>query len=316
MKIKIVLTGLIMLLVSLMGCNGEKSSEVLVALVNEEAIYQKDWENRYRIIKLNYEMMMGQELSEKEEPDMVDNLKHMAFEDLILQKLLMQEAIREGIIIDNKEIEDSLNYIKETKTAAGKDGFTKFLADVGIDENYIKEELKTEQIFMTLRSRVTGDIKIAENEARNYYEKNSSQYFEAGGIRISHILMETEEQARDILVKIQAGEDFAVLAQKHSLCPSKDAQGNLGIVNQDSALVETFKTAALKLKPGNLTSEPILTEFGYHIIKAGELVEDQVVPFEMVKEEIIYQLESLEKDEVFFSYLEELRENAAIEDLR
>ncbi len=87
----------------------------------------------------------------------------------------------------------------------------------------------------------------------------------ADTVHCAHILVEKQSQALEILAKIQAGGDFAKLAQEYSTCPSRKRGGDLGTFSHGQ-MVRPFEEAAFKLKPGE-TSGLVKTEFGYHIIK-------------------------------------------------
>lgn len=84
-------------------------------------------------------------------------------------------------------------------------------------------------------------------------------------MRASHILVEKLSEAVKILEKIKAGEDFGKLALEFSKCPSRKKGGDLGEF-QRGMMVKPFENAVLSLQIGQI-SEPIKTEFGYHIIK-------------------------------------------------
>ena len=87
----------------------------------------------------------------------------------------------------------------------------------------------------------------------------------AGKIKASHILVDKFNQAQEIYEDLKAGEDFSKLAQQYSNCPSKKRGGNLGEFSKGD-MVPEFWNASTKLKIGEI-SQPIKTQFGYHIIK-------------------------------------------------
>lgn len=84
-------------------------------------------------------------------------------------------------------------------------------------------------------------------------------------IRASHILVDKQSHALKVLEELKAGRDFKELARKHSTCPSGKRGGDLGFFGQ-SQMVKEFEKAAFALKVGEV-SEPVKTQFGYHIIK-------------------------------------------------
>ncbi|MFW9793366.1 MAG: peptidylprolyl isomerase [Candidatus Thorarchaeota archaeon] len=88
----------------------------------------------------------------------------------------------------------------------------------------------------------------------------------AGKVRASHILVDKHSQALALINEIREGEDFKNVARQHSNCPSKKKGGDLGWFTKGQ-MVPEFERAAFNLKVGAMTSEPVKTKFGYHIIK-------------------------------------------------
>ena len=84
-------------------------------------------------------------------------------------------------------------------------------------------------------------------------------------IRASHILVEKHSQALKVLEELKKGVDFKDLARKYSQCPSKKRGGDLGFFGR-LQMVKEFEQAAFALKVGEV-SQPVKTQFGYHIIK-------------------------------------------------
>lgn len=86
-------------------------------------------------------------------------------------------------------------------------------------------------------------------------------------ITASHILVEKEHEAEDLLKKLAAGESFEALARQYSQCPSGKQGGMLGTFGKGQ-MVKPFEDAAFALKSGEI-SKPVRTQFGYHLIKRG-----------------------------------------------
>ena len=85
-------------------------------------------------------------------------------------------------------------------------------------------------------------------------------------IGVSHILVAHQYEAEDILKALASGKIFEDLAHKYSMCSSANQGGDLGLI-ESSRLDSQFEEAAILLKVGQVTSKPIRTKFGYHIIK-------------------------------------------------
>jgi len=90
----------------------------------------------------------------------------------------------------------------------------------------------------------------------------------ANEVRASHILVKSEQEARDLKTRIEGGEDFASVAKAHSTCPSGQSGGDLGYFGK-GMMVKEFEDAAFA-SDVNKVSEPVKTQFGYHLIKVTE----------------------------------------------
>ena len=87
-------------------------------------------------------------------------------------------------------------------------------------------------------------------------------------VRASHILVKTENEASELLSQIKAGKDFAELAKAHSDCPSGQQGGDLGFFTR-GRMVKEFEDAAFSMETGQV-SEPVGTQFGFHLIKVTD----------------------------------------------
>ena len=87
-------------------------------------------------------------------------------------------------------------------------------------------------------------------------------------IHCAHILVKTEQEAKQLLSELQKGTNFAKLAEQKSLCPSRKQGGDLGFFGRGQ-MVNPFENAAFSLEKGKI-SPPVKTEFGWHIIKRLE----------------------------------------------
>ena len=314
---KIFLIALLIMGLILAGCKSDGVQEQtsgqeqakIIGEVNGDKISQTEFDEHLKILKLFYEQQMwggSQKLDESKDKETIEKLEEQTFKEMVMQKILWQQAKEQNIKISDSEI-DKIMKQQDYKT---------FLEESGLDEKYFRQELKTQLLYGKLHDKVTGKTKVNDEEAKAYYEENISKYSEEGGIQISHILVATEKEARDILVKLNGGADFADLARQYSTCSSKEQGGDLGPVNEGSNLVPEFKEVALKLQPGELTKDPVKTQFGYHLIKAGDKKEAQTPSFEEVKNPVMADLKKEKKDKAFADYLKNLEDKAEIKDLR
>jgi peptidyl-prolyl cis-trans isomerase C len=148
---------------------------------------------------------------------------------------------------------------------------------------------------------------ITEEAMRKVYEDATKQMGGDKEVHARHILVESEEEAKAVLADLKKGGDFAELAKQKSKDPGSSDGGDLGYFSKDQ-MVPEFAAVAFKLEPGTL-SDPVKTQFGWHIIKVEGKRDKPVPEFDKVKEQIETYL--VRKAQVEF--VSKLREGAKID---
>jgi len=301
---------LIVILITLPGCSSQNGDKV-IAEVNGKAVTQADWDRHYKFFKSFVELQQGKSFDQNSEDDrkILDEMESWAYDEVVMQEIIWQDASKQGIKVSDEEINQELENLQQALTAYEVD-YQQYLHDTGLQDEDIKEELTLQVAYSKLVQKITGSLTVTEEEITNYYDENQDKF---SGTRIFHILLETEDEANEIIAKLNHGEDFSELARKFSLCPSKEQGGDLGLVNEQSNLVSEFKEAALKLKENEITLKPVKTQYGYHIIKAGEYEKKTL---DEVREQIKNTLASEKQQSEVNTYVEKLYNDADIKDLR
>ena len=129
-----------------------------------------------------------------------------------------------------------------------------------------------------------SEIQVSDEEIKEYYENNENMFVGQETVRAKHILVETIDKASQIVDEIREGLSFEEAASKYSSCPSKAQGGDLGQFTRGS-MVPEFEEVAFKLNIGEV-SEPVKTQFGYHLIKVEEKGEQTSKKFDEVEVEI------------------------------
>ena len=153
-------------------------------------------------------------------------------------------------------------------------------------------------VDMWIKNRL-NEIKISDKQAREFYEKNKDIYFKTTPkIKARHILVKDKALAEKLINELKGlkgkalEEKFAQLAKKYSVGPSKVNGGELGWFDPKQ-MVPEFAKAATELKPGEITLKPVKTRFGWHIILVEGKKENNYMPYEQVKPQIIAYLKQL-----------------------
>lgn len=133
------------------------------------------------------------------------------------------------------------------------------------------------------------DEQITQKKLLDAYNDLLSQLADVEETKARHILVESEEKAREVVAKLEEGGNFVDLAKEHSTGPSAQAGGELGWFAKNE-MVPEFADAAFALKPGEHTKNPVQTQFGWHIIQVEDRRKRPEPEFELVKPQLEAQL--------------------------
>jgi len=141
--------------------------------------------------------------------------------------------------------------------------------------------------------------KITDAKIKERYDLRAAKYKPEDEVRARHILVKTEAEANEILKQLKGGADFAKLAEEKSKdTGSAKRGGDLDYFVHD-AMVPPFADAAFALKVGEISSAPVKTDFGYHIIKIEDKRKSAFPPIAEIKEQIVSELgQEIANDEV------------------
>ncbi len=248
-------------------------------------------------------------------PEQVSGVVYQAANTLLMQSLLYKEAIAKGFKADDEKAKAQL---EEIRKQIGDEALKQKLQEFGKSEKEIIEDFSRTLAISTM---VDALNKIEDDAAEKFYKANARFFTK---LRAAHILAKFEdtengkEPTPEIKAKAKAkieqvqkllkeGKDFAALAKEHSDCPSKEEGGDLGEFSEGE-MIPKFEEALKKMKPGEI-SEPVETEFGYHIIKAGEKTSQK---FEEVKEEIAEHLKEQNAQKVLMELTQKLMADAKV----
>lgn len=194
--------------------------------------------------------------------------------------------------------------------AIGFELMYEFAKESGLDksEEYVNQlnKIAKELLAQMVMSKTLSEVNATEEDALAYYNSNKEMFVEPANVSAKHILVDSEESCKAIREKIASGElTFEEAANQYSSCPSKEQGGNLGAFSK-GMMVPEFEAAAFELPIGEI-SEPVQTQFGYHLIKVEAKNEGSTQPFEDVKEMVIKQLLQQNQEKRYLEFVTELR---------
>ena len=202
--------------------------------------------------------------------------KKMILEQLVADKLLLLYAKR-NLIESEPEFKAELAKLKDTLLV-----------------NYVG-------------SKLLSEVRVSDKEIEEYYNATPEKFKTGETVNASHILVETEEKAREIYAQIASGSiSFEDAAKENSSCPSKENGGNLGDFTRGQ-MVPEFDQAVFAMEIGEVTATPVKTQFGYHLIKLNGKTEAALTPFDEVKEGIRSMLENEKQRSAYESKINQLK---------
>lgn len=154
--------------------------------------------------------------------------------------------------------------------------------------------------------KAVSGVTVTDSEVEEYYNANKQRFMGEESVNASHILVDSEEKANELLKKIKAGEiSFEQAALENSSCPSGQNGGNLGNFGRGQ-MVPEFEQAAFDAEIGQVIG-PVKTQFGYHLIQVTEKTEASAIPYEEVASQIKDELLRQKQNEVYSAKVKELR---------
>ena len=235
----------------------------------------------------------------------------------VLAKVNGAEIRQSDVALAEEELGPSL---AQMDPATKKENVLAFLVDMKIvakaaeakkieDRDDFKARLAftRSRLLMDNLLAVEGKAATTDDAMKKVYEDASKQITGEQEVHARHILVETEDEAKAIAGELKKGADFAELAKKKSKDPGASDGGDLGFFTKDQ-MVPEFSAVAFALEPGKI-SDPVKSQFGWHIIKVEEKRARKAPEFEQVKA----QIETYVTRKAQADYVAKLRETAKVE---
>jgi len=213
-----------------------------------------------------------QQLGQPDTPELRDRIK----EQLIEREVFMQEANKRGIP-ERADVKFQVDFVRQT----------------AIIQNLFKDELKKHP--------------VTDQQVQAEYDKQKATQGDKE-YKARHILVEKEDEAKDVIEQLKKGAKFEDLAKKSKDPGSAAKGGDLGWAGP-GAYVKPFSDAMVKLEKGKFTETPVQSQFGYHVILLEDVRDTQFPPFDQVKSQISEGIQQKQAQ----AFAEELKKKAKIQ---
>ncbi|MED4696168.1 peptidylprolyl isomerase [Peribacillus frigoritolerans] len=222
---------------------------------------------------------------------------------LITNKLVELEAEKAGIKIKDEEIQKEIDVMVESY--GDEKSLKEQLEASGSSMDALRKDIV---VYLQTKKLVEPRITVTDDEISTYFEDNKDTFAQAEQVEASHILVEDEKTAKKVAKELAAGGDFAKLAAEYSTdTETADNGGSLGYFGKGD-MVEEFEDVAFDLDI-NKVSDPVKTEYGYHIIKVTGKKEAKKANLEDSKEVIKETLLSERLQEEYPVWLAEVKKD-------
>ena len=229
-------------------------------------------------------------------------------EEMVDELLLRQAAAKQKIKADPKQVDRKLARLKSQ--LGGDVSFNKQLEENGTSVEKVKERIAEELTLTELVRRKAG-VSVKDDEVKQAFELHKEKLGAPPAVHLRHILVKTEPEAKEIVAKVKAGDDFKKLAAEKSLAPTgKLKGGDYGYITR-GVLPPEIDEIAFAMKDEEL--RVVETERGWHVLQAVAHRAGKPAEFASVEDDIRDLLLTEKVKAVLPDYLQELRKAAAIE---
>ena len=233
------------------------------------------------------------------------SLQQQAVAFLVQRQEYAREADKLGVKVTDAQIQKKVDGVKKQYFGGDQKKFEAGLKAQAYTIEALRDDARAQLVSEGIYKDITGDVKVSDAEAQQYYDENIDRYKVAESREVRHILVKTKAEADKLHNELVNGADFATLAKEKSLDPgSKDQGGKLTVSKGNT--VEAFDKAAFSLDTNEI-SDPVKTQYGYHIIQPlTEVKPGRVTPFTQVRSQIKSQLLQQKKSDAVSKWVSDV----------
>ena len=181
------------------------------------------------------------------------------------------------------------------------------------DEDFIQilEDTKVTILKSYALNKLIANESATLDELKEFYSNHKEHFNKDESLVASHILLNELGKAQDVIKELKEGLTFEEAAKRYSSCPSKDVGGKLGEFSKGKMISE-FEEAAFNMEEGTI-SDPVKTQYGYHIIKLYERKPARTQSFDEVRDQIYKQVVGLKQQNKYLTKIDKLKNKYSVE---
>jgi foldase protein PrsA len=265
------------------GSDAREVPQGAIAVVGEKTVTKEEFD------KLVEQQKASAEAQKQDFPEPgtaeYEALKATVVKGLVEQKEWELEGESMGIKVTDQEVQAELDKLKQQFFQGDEQKYEAELAKQNLTDEDVRNELRTRILTNKIYEAVTKKVTVSDADIKAYYDKNPTQYQQPASREVRHILVKTEALAQKLHDQIASGADFAKLAKKYTQDTASKADGGKFTAFKGRT-VAPFDEFVFSAKTGEL-SDPIKTEFGWHIIEVLSAVKPATTtPLDEVKDSI------------------------------
>lgn len=315
------------LAISITGCGMITKTEAakkkaVVAKIYGKTVTNGDVEDRMAPALAYSKNNNGVDLSLPANKDQLTTAKSSMLDQIIQEKIITKKAEEFKIAADTKALNDEIDkQVTSIKANFENDEykFQEALKTYGYTMDSLKNEIKISLLQSKLVDYLSKDVQISDADIQKYYDENKALKFteQPDSFQVANALFADENAAKAALARIKAGETFEKIADEVNTDATKGKGGDLGVYYYDNTknqqpLVTEFFDAAVKLSDGQV-SEPVKSQYGWHLIKVTNIKRYSVKPLTAVKDEIKSTLLQQKKSDLYNTNYTKWKTEAKIE---
>jgi parvulin-like peptidyl-prolyl isomerase len=291
------------------GGDGEDGTDIevpadAIAVVGDREITKAEYDRLLASAEKTYEAR-EQEFPAAGTPEFAQ-LRNAIVRSLVEQAQFEIAAEELDVTVSDADVDKRLDELKEQFFQGDEQKYKDELEAQGLTEEQVRSDLRTRLLSEKVFEKVTSEVEVTDDEVQAYYDDNAAQFETPASREVRHILVKTKARADQLHAQLEDGADFAKLARQFSQDPASKKDGGK-FDAQQGATVAPFDKVAFDLDTGEL-SEPVKTQFGWHIIEAvGDVQEKSTQDLSEVEDQIRDTLLEEKKNTRINEWIEELR---------